>query len=121
MDHSLPVSPLRGISQARLLEWVGFPFPSPEDLPDSWIEPACTALPGRFFTTELPGKPIVYTYHILFYHLFIHGYIYLLTVMNSAAVNMGIQISHRNPIFSSFGYIPRSKIIEYMVILVLIF
>ena len=88
MDHSLPVSPVRGISQARLLEWIGFPFPSPEDLPDSWIEPACTVLPGRFFTTEPPGKPIVYTYHILFYHLFIHGYIYLLTVMNSAAVNM---------------------------------
>ena len=47
--------------------WSGFPFPSPEDLPDSRIEPASPALTGRFFTTEPPGKPIVYIYHILFY------------------------------------------------------
>ena len=33
------------------------PFPSPEDLPDPGIEPASSALAGRFFTTELPGKP----------------------------------------------------------------
>ena len=34
------------------------PFPSPGDLPRSGIEPASPALAGRFFTTELPGKPI---------------------------------------------------------------
>jgi len=40
--------------------WSGPPFPFPWDLPDPGIEPAspvAPALAGRFFTTELPGKP----------------------------------------------------------------
>ena len=38
--------------------WSGLPFPPPEDLPDPGIEPVSPALSGRFFTSELPGKPI---------------------------------------------------------------
>ena len=34
--------------------WSG--LPSPEDLPDSGINPASPVLAGRFFTTEPPGK-----------------------------------------------------------------
>ena len=34
------------------------PFPSPGDLHDPGIEPSSPALAGRFFTTELPGKPM---------------------------------------------------------------
>ena len=40
--------------------WRGVPFPLPEDLPNSGIEPASlisSAMAGRFFTTELLGKP----------------------------------------------------------------
>ena len=40
--------------------WSGLPFPPPGDLPDPGTEPlspTCSALAGRFFTTELPGKP----------------------------------------------------------------
>ena len=40
--------------------WSGWPFPSPEDLGDPWIEPTSPvslALAGRFFTTEQIGKP----------------------------------------------------------------
>ena len=40
--------------------WNGLPYPPPGDLPDSVIEPmslASLSLAGRFFTTELPGKP----------------------------------------------------------------
>jgi len=40
--------------------WSGLSFPPPRDLPDSGIEPespATSALAGRFFTTEPPGKP----------------------------------------------------------------
>ena len=40
--------------------WRGLPFPPPGDLPDPGIKPASLvslALAGRFFTTELPGKP----------------------------------------------------------------
>ena len=36
--------------------WNGLPFPSPRDLSDPEIEPMSPALPGRFFTTETPGK-----------------------------------------------------------------
>ena len=37
--------------------WSGLPLPSPGDLPDPEIEPVFPELAGRFFTTELPGKP----------------------------------------------------------------
>ena len=33
------------------------PFPSSGDLPNPRIEPVFSALAGRFFTTEPPGKP----------------------------------------------------------------
>ena len=36
--------------------WSGLPFPLPEDLPGSGIQPASTALAGRFFTPALPRK-----------------------------------------------------------------
>ena len=57
MDCSPPGSSVHGIFQARILEWVAFPFPG--DLPDPGIEPASPvspALAGRFFTTEPPDK-----------------------------------------------------------------
>ena len=41
--------------------WSGLPFPTLGDFPDPGIEPLSPAAPtlaGRFFTTELPGKPI---------------------------------------------------------------
>ena len=37
--------------------WSGLPFPTPGDLPDPGIKPMSSALAGRFFTTEPPGKP----------------------------------------------------------------
>ena len=37
--------------------WSGLPFPTPGDPPDPGIKPTSPALAGRFFTTELPGKP----------------------------------------------------------------
>ena len=37
----------------------GLSFPSPEDLPDTGIEPMSPASAGRFFNTKSPGKPTV--------------------------------------------------------------
>ena len=58
MDCSPPGLFVRGILQARILEWVA--FASPGDLPDPGLEPASLASPalaGGFFTTEPPGRP----------------------------------------------------------------
>ena len=55
MDCSPPGSPVYGISQARILEWVA--ISSPGDLPELGIEPASPTLAGGFFTTKPPGKP----------------------------------------------------------------
>ena len=57
MDSRLPGSSVRGISQARILEWVA--ISSSRDLPNPGIEPKSPtflALVGRFFTTEAPGN-----------------------------------------------------------------
>ena len=45
-----------GISQARILEWVG--IPSPGDLSDAGVKPASPGLAGRFFSTEPQGSPL---------------------------------------------------------------
>ena len=57
--------------------WSGLPFPSPGDLPDPGIKPespASSALMGRFFTTEPPGKP-VFSLISIFWILKIYIYI----------------------------------------------
>ena len=56
MDCSPPGSSSHGMSQARILEWVAISFS--RDLPHPSTELPCLALAGKFFTTELPGKPI---------------------------------------------------------------
>jgi len=76
MHCSPPGSSAHGIFQARILEW--FAIPSPGDLlPDPGIEPACLASPalaGGFFTTELPGKPVLWpTQYCCFYLLVFIG------------------------------------------------
>ena len=49
----------------RQESWSELPFPPPGDLPDPGIEPifpVASALAGRFFITEPPGKPRVCVY-----------------------------------------------------------
>ena len=48
MDCSLPGSPIHGLFQARVLEWL--PFPLSGDLPDPGIEPGSPALQADAFT-----------------------------------------------------------------------
>ena len=58
VDCSLPGSSVHGISQARILEWVG--ISSSRDLPDPGIEPRSPVFPalaGGLFTTVPPGSP----------------------------------------------------------------
>ena len=37
--------------------WNGLPFPSPEDLPDTGIEPGSSTLQADSLSSEPPGKP----------------------------------------------------------------
>ena len=57
VDQQVPLS----VGFPRQEYWSGLPFPSPGDLPNPGIKPACPELPtlaGRFFTTPPPGKSI---------------------------------------------------------------
>ena len=54
MDCSPPGSSVRGILQARILEWVAIPLSG--DLPHPGIEPRSPAWPADSFPTEPPGK-----------------------------------------------------------------
>ena len=51
--HQAPLS----MGFPRQEYWHGLLFPSSEDLPDPGIKPLSLALAGKFFATELPGKP----------------------------------------------------------------
>ena len=48
MDCSLPGSSVRGIFQAKILEWVAISFSG--DLPNPGIEPGVSRIIGRRFT-----------------------------------------------------------------------
>ena len=54
MGCSLPGSSVRGIFQARVLEWVSMSFSG--DLPDPGIEPGSPALQADALPSEPPGK-----------------------------------------------------------------
>ena len=58
MDYNLLGSSGMGFSRQKY--WSGLPFPPPEDLPNTGIEPtslASPALAGRFFTTSTTPHP----------------------------------------------------------------
>ena len=59
-DCSLPGSSVRGIFQARILEWIAIPYSG--DFPDPGTEPmslASPALAGGFFTSSVTCEPFV--------------------------------------------------------------
>ena len=54
-NGSPPGSPVPGILQGRILEWIA--VPSPGDLPNPGIKPRSPALWADSLPTELSGKP----------------------------------------------------------------
>ena len=58
VDCTPPGSSVHAILQARILEWVAISSSRRSSQPRDWTHVFCTA--GRFFTTELPRKPVNY-------------------------------------------------------------
>ena len=56
MDYSPPRSPVHGILQVRILEWVAIPFS--RDLPDPGIKSRTPALHSDSLPFEPPGEPL---------------------------------------------------------------
>ena len=56
MDCGPAGSSVRGVPQARVLQWLS--FHTPGELPDPGIEPLSLALAGGIFTTETPSSLI---------------------------------------------------------------
>ena len=56
MDCSSPGSSVHGILQARY--WSGWPFPSPEDLPNQRVETGSSALQEGSLPSEPPEEPL---------------------------------------------------------------
>ena len=57
MDRNPPDSSVRGILQARRLEWVAIPFSG--DLPDPGMEPGSPALQADAVPSQPPGKSMI--------------------------------------------------------------
>ena len=65
---------------------------------------------------------IVYIHYIFFIHSSVDGHLgcfHILAILNSSAVNTGVNVSFQISVFVFFGYIPRSgvELLDHMVIL----
>ena len=78
MDHGLPGSSVHGIPQARILEWVPFPFPG--DLPDPGIKPRSPAWQEDSF----------FFFLILFYFKTLHNCISFAKYQNESATGIHV-------------------------------
>ena len=62
--------------------------------------------------------------HILFIHSSVDrhlGCFYILTTVNNAAMNIGGHVSFQTSVVIFFRYIPRSELLDHMVVLVSVF
>ena len=103
MDCNPPGSSAHGILQARILEWIAMPFPSPGDLPDPGVEPTSLmspALAGRFFTTNTTWKALRHTLYLININNSSMALSYFLSISNSEH-NL-FSLTHLVPEFQQF-------------------
>ena len=75
-----------------------------------------------FFMAEYYS--MVYIYHILFIHSSVDGHLHcfhILAIVNNAVMNIGVHVSFQISVFVFFRKIPRSKLLDCMVVPLLIF
>ena len=90
MDSSLPGSSVYVVLQESILEWVAMPS---GNRPHSGIKSASPALAGRFFITELPGKP-VYSYTHSIYR----------TLIEISGIHIYVNILPQIPLLSGLAH-----------------
>ena len=79
MGSSLPGPSVHGISQARILEWVAISISKGSSWPRDWTCISCIA--GRFFSSEPPGKLLIYIYVCMYVYTYIHIHICIYVCM----------------------------------------
>ena len=98
MDYTV-----HGILQARILEWVAFPFPRGSSQPRDWTQVSCIA--DGFFTSWATREALVTCQSLLFYHphhwfFFFFAYIcssykyLLLLIYLKSQLNMNTMLGH---------------------------
>ena len=86
MDYSPPGSSVRGILQARTLEWIAISFPG--DLPNPGIEPGSPALRADSLLSH-QGSPNIRTYVMLDQHIHTcKGYVLTKRTMEKLSTKM---------------------------------
>ena len=84
------------------------------------IHVAANGIISVFFMAEYYST--VYMYHIVFIHSSVDehlGCFHVLAIVNSAAVNIGVDVSFQIMVFSR--YMPRVGLLDHMVALFLVF
>ena len=108
MGSNLPGSPVHGIPQTDILEWVAF-FSS-RDLPDPGIKPGAPVLAGRFFTTEPPGKPFLSISSLHSHDIGINGKDLMEHNYSSSSIAWHPKIQGNLKISLSNSYVPSTQI-----------
>ena len=65
MDCNLSGSSVHGILQARILEWVAYPFSKESSQPRNWTQVSCIA--GRFFTSWATREALLHMWSNLIF------------------------------------------------------
>ena len=85
--HGPPGSCVHGISQARILEWVTLSFSRGSSWPRDQTHISCIAC--RSFTTEPPGKPLIFSCYMLGCFSCVQLFAPLWTVAHQAPSSVG--------------------------------
>ena len=90
MDCSAPGFSVHGILQARILEWVVFPFPG--NPPDPGIKPRSAALQADSLPSEPPGQPYFMCGYLLSGHSLKSHFLYFIPVGRSLSLLLQFEI-----------------------------
>ena len=90
VNYRPPGSSVHGILQARILEWVAFPFPG--NPPDPGIKPRSAALQADSLPSEPPGQPYFVCGYFLNGHSLKSHFLYFIPVGRSCSLLLQIEI-----------------------------